>query len=210
MDSINSEFQKDFKLRSRRTFLQMSCLTFISALNSLTKNALASELNPTILTPTPFCDDNSPTPPQIEGPFYTPNSPQRNSLLESDITGTKIILTGVVFSSNCQPVANALLDFWHANDSGEYDTVGYQLRGHQFTDEKGRYFLETIVPGIYPGRTRHFHVKVSVPNQSLLTTQLFFPGERRNRRDRFFREELLMTIEDINNGKKATFNFVIA
>jgi len=199
-------------MRSRRAFLQISGLTWtFLALNPLTKNTLASELAQTILTPTPACDDdNLPTPPQIEGPFYTPNSPKRNSLLESGITGTKIILTGTVFSQNCQAIANALLDFWHANDDGEYDTSGYQLRGHQFTDEKGRYFLETIVPGIYPGRTRHFHVKVRVPNKSLLTTQLFFPGERRNRGDRFFMQELLMETEDTNDGKKANFNFVIA
>ncbi|NJK49832.1 hypothetical protein HC931_18305 [Candidatus Gracilibacteria bacterium] len=46
------------------------------ALSSLPKHALASEL-----TPTPACDDDTTaTPPQIEGPFYTPNSPSRNSL----------------------------------------------------------------------------------------------------------------------------------
>jgi protocatechuate 3,4-dioxygenase beta subunit len=120
------------------------------------------------------------------------------------------ILSGQVLYSNCQPITRALLDFWHADDAGEYDTVGYRLRGHQFTDSKGHYFLETIVPGIYPGRTRHFHVKVKVPNRPILTTQLYFPGERRNRGDRFFMPELLMAVRDRIHTKEATFNFVVA
>jgi protocatechuate 3,4-dioxygenase beta subunit len=52
------------------------------------------------LTPTPICDDDTTaTPPQIEGPFYIPNSPQRNSLLEPAILGTKILLSGQVLYS---------------------------------------------------------------------------------------------------------------
>ncbi|MCU0536599.1 MAG: hypothetical protein MUD14_22150 [Hydrococcus sp. Prado102] len=186
--------------------MKISFVTLTSmAIASLPKRVLASEL-----TPTPTCDDDAiATPPQIEGPFYTPNSPQRNSLLEPAIVGTKIILSGQVLYSSCQPITRALLDFWHADDGGEYDTVGYRLRGHQFTDEKGRYFIETIVPGIYPGRTRHFHVKVKVPNRPILTTQLYFPGERRNRGDRFFMPELLMALRDTDDGKQASFNFVI-
>jgi len=39
------------------------------------------------------------------------------------------------------------------------------------------------VPGIYVGRTRHFHLKVQAPNRPLLTTQLYFPGEAVNARD---------------------------
>jgi len=61
--------------------------------------------------------------------------------------------------------------------------TGYRLRGHQFTDEAGRYALETVVPGLYPGRTRHLHVKVQAPNQPVLTTQLYFPGQPSNATD---------------------------
>ncbi len=41
---------------------------------------------------------------------------------------------------------------------------------------QGRYTLETIVPGEYPGRTQHIHVKVQAPNGPILTTQIYFPG----------------------------------
>jgi protocatechuate 3,4-dioxygenase beta subunit len=106
-------------------------------------------------------------------------------------------------------MAGALVDFWHADDAGVYDNVGYKLRGHQFADARGRYTLETIVPGLYPGRTRHFHVKVQAAHQPILTTQLYFPGEAGNDADRIFSPELLMDVQDAADGKAATFNFVL-
>lgn len=124
--------------------------------------------------------------------------------------GTKMVLSGRVWSSRCAPVSGALLDFWHADDAGEYDTDGFRLRGHQFADSEGRYRLETIVPGLYPGRTRHFHVNVQPPNGRVLTTQLYFPDEPRNARDSLFDRRLLMTINGDGAGKIARFDFVLA
>jgi protocatechuate 3,4-dioxygenase beta subunit len=164
------------------------------------------------LQPTPACgdDDDEPTPAQTEGPYYTPNTPERASLLEPGITGTKLLVSGVVMNTDCQPIPRALLDFWHANDAGEYDNVGYKLRGHQFADEHGRYQLETIVPGLYPGRTRHIHVKVQAPNKPVLTTQLYFPGEPRNRTDGIYNPVLEMTLADnADGGKNGVFDFVL-
>lgn len=164
-----------------------------------------------ILPPTPACgDDDDVTPAQTEGPFFTPSSPERASLLEPGLAGTTMILTGYVLSTDCAPIPNALLDFWHADDAGVYDNVGYKLRGHQFTDSQGMYTLETIVPGLYPGRTRHFHVKVQAPNQPILTTQLYFPGEPDNQTDSIFSQDLLMDVQDTADGKSAAFNFVLA
>jgi protocatechuate 3,4-dioxygenase beta subunit len=162
------------------------------------------------LAPTPACgDDDDVTPAQTEGPYYKRRSPERTSLLESGITGTQLNLTGYVLSRRCQPIQRALLDFWQADDGGNYDNKGYQLRGHQFTDNAGRYHLETIVPGLYPGRTRHIHVKVQAPNQRVLTTQLYFPRESYNTRDRIFNPALLMQVEDAAYGKVSVFNFVL-
>ena len=126
------------------------------------------------------------------------------------MTGAHIVVTGQVLSLSCTPIANALVDFWHANDQGEYDNNGYTLRGHQFTDAEGRYWLETIVPGIYPGRTRHFHVKVQAPSQPVLTTQLYLPEEPLNRRDQLFRPDLLMSVHNQEDGNHAMFNFIMA
>ena len=163
------------------------------------------------LPPTPACadDDDDPTPAQTEGPYYTPNTPERTSLLEAGISGTNLTVSGAVLTTNCQPVARALLDFWHCDAAGVYDNVGYTLRGHQFTDEQGRFLLETILPAVYPGRTRHIHVKVQAPDQPVLTTQLYFPGEPQNESDGIYNAALLMDVQDVAQGKLATFNFVL-
>jgi protocatechuate 3,4-dioxygenase beta subunit len=162
------------------------------------------------LSPTPACGDNDPTLSQTPGPFFTPDSPQRTSLIEPGMPGTPMVLTGQVLTQDCTPIANALVDFWHANDQGEYDNRGYTLRGHQYTDAEGRYRLETIVPGVYPGRTRHFHVKVQAANQPVLTTQLYLPGEPLNERDFLFQPELLIATTSEGNTNQAAFNFVLS
>ena len=144
-----------------------------------------------------------------EGPYFKSNSPERAALLTPGITGTKLVLTGHVLKKDCQPVARALLEFWQADDKGAYDNAGYTLRGHLFTDEAGRYRLETILPGLYPGRTLHIHVKVQAPNGPVLTTQLFVPGDPHNQSDPIFDRKLLMTVHDAVDGKLATFNFVV-
>jgi len=112
-------------------------------------------------------------------------------------------------TTDCQPIANAWLDFWQADDQGAYDNAGYRLRGHLFTDEQGRYTLETVVPGEYPGRTQHVHVKVRAPNGPILTTQIYFPGAPGNARDSIFDPALLADVQDGAGGKVATFDFVV-
>ena len=149
------------------------------------------------------------TPAQTEGPYYTSNSPERSSLIEPGMSGTKLIVTGQVLTTDCQPIAKAWLDFWQADDQGAYDNAGYRLRGHLFTDEQGRYTLETVVPGEYPGRTQHIHVKVRAPNGPILTTQIYFPGAPGNERDSIFDPALLADVQDGAGGKVATFNFVV-
>lgn len=161
----------------------------------------------TTLAPTPACDDeDDPTPEQTEGPFFIPDSPERRSLRESGIDGTPFLLTGTVLATDCTPISRALLDFWHADDSGEYDNEGFKLRGHQFTDSSGRYRLETIVPGLYTGRTRHIHVKGQREGGVVLTTQLYFPDEPGNESDGIFDPALLMSVPA---SGRARFDFVL-
>ncbi len=162
------------------------------------------------LAPTPACDDaDEPTPTQTAGPFYTPDSPERRSLIEPEMRGLRLALAGRVFGRDCKPIAGALVDFWQSDDDGEYDNEGYRLRGHQFTDAAGNYRLETIVPGLYTGRTRHIHVRVQPRGGRILTTQLYFPGEAGNKRDGLFTPELLMAIEPAEKGQRGRFDFVL-
>jgi protocatechuate 3,4-dioxygenase beta subunit len=163
------------------------------------------------LAPTPACDDgDDPTLAQTEGPYFTPNSPERASLLEAGLGGRRLVVAGTVLTTDCRPVRRALLDFWQADDAGQYDNQGYRLRGHQFSDAEGGWRLETVVPGLYTGRTRHIHVKVQAPDGPVLTTQLYFPGEPANDRDGIFRPELLLAAgRDRGDTRQASFTFVL-
>lgn len=146
------------------------------------------------LPATPTC--GSRTPSQMEGPFFTPLSPERVSLLEADMRGPRMVLKGQVVDSACRPLAGALLDFWQCDDQGRYDNQGYRLRGHQLANRQGAFSLSTLLPGEYPGRTPHIHVKVQPVNGRVLTTQLYLPDHPRNQRDFLFDPRLVVTKKD--------------
>ena len=150
-----------------------------------------------------------PTPAQTEGPYFKPGSPMRTSLVEPGMAGTRLALSGRVLSRDCRPIAGARLDFWQADASGSYDNAGYRLRGNQTTRSDGRYALDTVVPGEYPGRTEHIHVKVQPAGGGTLTTQLYFPGVSRNQQDSIFDPRLLLTVEAAASGLTATYDFVL-
>jgi protocatechuate 3,4-dioxygenase beta subunit len=160
--------------------------------------------------PTPQCHDgDEATVRQTEGPYFRPSSPQRADFLESDTRGTLVEINGQVLTRSCHPVERALVDLWHADERGEYDNAGFRYRGHLFTDGEGRYRFRTILPALYPGRTRHYHIKVQAPERPVLTTQLYFPDEPANRRDGFFRRDLAMRIAEAPNSLAARFDFVL-
>jgi protocatechuate 3,4-dioxygenase beta subunit len=150
------------------------------------------------------------TPPLEEGPFYKTGSPERTSIAEPGTVGNKLVVEGYVFDRNRRPVASTWLDFWQADGRGIYDNIGYNLRGHQYTDENGHYHLETVRPVEYGPRTAHIHAKVRAnDNSPVLTVQLFLPGEKRNQTDPIFDSSLVMNIVDADGGEKAVFNFIL-
>ena len=138
---------------------------------------------------------------QAEGPYYRTGSPQRTSLLEADTVGSPLMLRGVVLRSNdCRPLAGGRVDLWQADGAGRYDNLGYGLRGHQLTDARGAFAFETVLPGVYPGRTPHIHVKVFAPDGTeLLTTQIYLPGLSDRLPDAFF-DSALVAQDDGPNG----------
>jgi protocatechuate 3,4-dioxygenase beta subunit len=160
--------------------------------------------------PTPECHDgHEATIRQTEGPYFKPSSPQRADLVESGTKSQLVEITGQVLTRSCRPVERALLDLWHADEHGEYDNAGFRYRGHIFTDGEGRYRFHTIMPALYPGRTRHYHIKVQAPQRPVLTTQLYFADEPANRRDGLFRRELVMRIAEAPNSLAARFDFIL-
>jgi protocatechuate 3,4-dioxygenase beta subunit len=100
----------------------------------------------------------APTPEDIEGPFYKSGAPARANVAEPGSKAEKLVLSGVVRSADCNPpLAGTRLDFWHANDRGDYDNAGFRYRGVVISDAQGRYRLETNLPPPYMGRPPRGH-----------------------------------------------------
>jgi protocatechuate 3,4-dioxygenase beta subunit len=119
-----------------------------------------------------------------EGPFYTPDAPfmENNMLAGPDEPGQRLILSGQVRNLDCSElIQNAVIDAWHANDAGQYDNSGYNLRGYTLSNNQGFYMFETILPGHYGNggsfRPSHIHLKITTPGFDTLTTQLYFEGD---------------------------------
>jgi protocatechuate 3,4-dioxygenase beta subunit len=105
-----------------------------------------------------------------------------------------------------------MVDFWQTDGDGNYDNAGFRMRGHQFTDAEGRYRLETVIPGEYPGRTPHIHVKVFGPDgRELITTQIYLVGISDQVADSIYDPALLaQDLEpDADGRRRVAFDFIV-
>ncbi len=186
------------------------------ATSTAAASAVAATVAPTSAAGARACRPTAITPAQTEGPYYKANPPARANLVEAgsagtSTLGTRFLLTGVVYGTDCQPIPGARVDFWQADASGAYDNTTYRFRGYQLTDASGAYRLETVIPGEYPGRTEHIHVKITPPGGSTLTSQLYFPDVARNNSDGIFDAKLLVQgFTRDGTGASAHFDFVVA
>ena len=99
------------------------------------------------------------------GPFYVAGAPERTS------TGSGLAVEGVVRSTReCKALQGAKLEWWSANGGGDYDDAH---RATQVTDPAGRFRYVTDMPGKYPGRPVHLHVKVTAAGHKPLVTQIY-------------------------------------
>jgi len=133
------------------------------------------------------------------GPYFADDSAagfNRSNIL-ANIDGTSpqagvalaLSLTVRDSQKSCAAVVGSQVDIWHCNAAGVYSDEGVEntsgltwLRGYQVTDANGAVTFATIVPGWYPGRTTHIHLRVrssysaaSSTSDGTNTTQLFFP-----------------------------------
>ena len=179
-------------------------------------NAVVSATSTVVSSPTSVPAADEPcsairTPRNPEGPFYSPGAPERSSLIEPGSTGTPVILKGRVMTVDCQSLPGTLLDFWQTDANGEYDNQGFRFRGKLFADEMGNYQLETILPGLYPGRPAHIHVKVTPAGGTELTTQIYFPGPEFGDADQFVEAALIADLaENADGDVVAVFDFVLS
>ena len=139
-----------------------------------------------------------------EGPFFPDKLPldQDNDLIRmtdhtTPAVGTITNLSGRVLDKNGNPVKDALVELWQADDHGTYIHTkgaaqgerdpGFQGYGKFETAKDGGWKFRTIKPGLYTGRTRHYHFGVTLKGQPRFATQLFFKDEPANAKDGILR-----------------------
>jgi protocatechuate 3,4-dioxygenase, beta subunit len=178
---------------SRRRFLAMS-----SVVGGL---IVGSEFSPLLAQ-----DKRLLTEEQVLGPFYPITKPLDR---DADLThlrgrrasakGQIIHLMGRVVNPNGKPLAGIKLEIWQANVHGRYAHINdpndapldpnFQGYGVQVTDAKGQFRFKTIKPRAYPtgladwSRPPHIHYYVTGRHEALVT-QMYFPGEELNAKDR--------------------------
>lgn len=128
---------------------------------------------------------NTPTTTDILGPFYRPGAPIRSNLILANSKGTPLILKGTVLKEDGRsPISNALIEIWHCDENEVYDNSSddYRYRAGQKSKPDGTYQFKTIIPVPYKAapddesswRPAHIHMRVSVPGQQDLVTQIYF------------------------------------
>lgn len=137
----------------------------------------------------------------VFGPFFVDDAPRIE--IEGDIAGgapgEPCWVEGTVTDTNGNPLSNARIEVWEADDEGFYD-VQYTDdrvagRAHLFTDDHGRYSFWGLTPTPYPiphdgpvgqmleatnrspMRASHLHFMVTAENMRTLVTHIFVEGD---------------------------------
>ena len=141
----------------------------------------------------------------IEGPLYIAGAPLSKGETRLDEgnpgeEGDLFVMEGRVLDMDGRPVANAIVDVWHANALGRYshfdpDQKEYALRRRIETDAGGRYRFRSFLPpgyaippsgpvaelftalGRHGNRPAHIHFLVTAAGLRTLTTQVNIPGD---------------------------------
>jgi protocatechuate 3,4-dioxygenase beta subunit len=119
----------------------------------------------------------TPTPSNTLGPFYKAGAPRKERLIEPGVTGSPLLVAGRVVNTEGRALADARVEVFHADASGEYDMRGFNCRGEVPVGRSGEYRYETIIPAGYGGRAQHIHYVISAPGHKRLVTQLYFEND---------------------------------
>jgi protocatechuate 3,4-dioxygenase beta subunit len=141
-----------------------------------------------------------PTPHVEMGPFYKKRAPKTTRLRGTGDPGVPLSVKGHVIGGNGNPVPEAVIEVWQANDAGLYDLEGYRYRATLSPTRAGDYGFDSIIPGHYPARVaRHVHYLVTAPGYKPLSTQLYFSTDEvfEGNPDKSFTKDPLITSRDL-------------
>ena len=159
------------------------------------------------------------------GPFYRQDSRtmKPGESIASHSKGLEICVYGRVLDAAGQPIPNASLEVWQADEEGCYDLQRddpsqMELRGRFYTDAEGRYYLRTITPrgysipmdgpvgnmvhaqGRHGYRPAHVHFLVGASGYREVVTALYMAGDQHIETDTVFgvSESLIVTVNGID------------
>ena len=124
-------------------------------------------------------------PEQTPGPFPLEEQFDRRDITEG-VDGRSMRLGFRVVDDGCAPIQGAAVEVWHCDATGDYsaftdggggkdEAAGTTfLRGTQTAAADGIVEFATIVPGWYPGRAVHVHLRVHLDDDVVLTSQVYF------------------------------------
>jgi protocatechuate 3,4-dioxygenase alpha subunit len=115
-----------------------------------------------------------PTPSQTVGPYFSLGLLERSA---DELVPGGIRISGRVLDGADEPVPDAVVEIWQADEEGRYRTdFGW---GRSGCDKEGRYSFVTCKPGRVDGQAPHLSVMVFA--RGLLKpvlTRMYFPDEQ--------------------------------
>lgn len=139
----------------------------------------------------------------VFGPFFFEGSPlfANGDDIANGASGEPCYMYGRVLSTTGDPLPEAHIEIWQADDNGFYDVQNKESsqvygRGHLHTDSKGNYYFWSVRPEAYPipndgpvgelldaanrspMRPAHVHFMITVPGYKTLITHVFKEGDQ--------------------------------
>jgi hydroxyquinol 1,2-dioxygenase len=146
----------------------------------------------------------------VFGPFFVEDAPQieNGGDIAGAAPGEPCWIEGSVRDTDGNPVPNARIEVWEADEEGfydvQYDDQRVSGRAHLYSDEEGRYRFWGLTPTPYPiphdgpvgkmleavgrspMRASHLHFMVSKPGLRTLVTHIFVRGDELLKYDTVF------------------------
>lgn len=139
----------------------------------------------------------------VFGPFFVEGSPhfKNGNDISKGAPGEPCFMQGRVLSTEGEPIPDAHIEVWQADEDGFYDVQYDNLdeprgRGHFYSDADGRYYFWSVKPEAYPipddgpvgellnagnrspMRPAHVHFMVKAPDYETLITHVFDEEDR--------------------------------